>query len=66
MLTDDHFTTKALTVGLTFEDAIVMATLDVTDEMNQNFTAPQRELMLWHQKWAHCDIGRVQTLLATP
>jgi hypothetical protein len=22
--------------------------------------------MLWHQKWAHCDIGRVQTLLATP
>jgi hypothetical protein len=22
--------------------------------------------MLWHQKWAHCDLGRVQTLLATP
>jgi hypothetical protein len=22
--------------------------------------------MLWHQKWAHCDMGRVQTLLATP
>jgi hypothetical protein len=61
MLTDDHFTTKALTVGLTFEDATVMATLDVTDEMNQNLTAPQRELMLWHQKWAHCNIGRVQT-----
>jgi hypothetical protein len=49
MLTDDHFTTKALTVGLTFEDATVMATLDVTDEMNQNITAPQRELMLCHQ-----------------
>jgi hypothetical protein len=66
MLTDDHFTNKALTVGLTFEDATVMATLDVTDEMNQNLTAPQRELMLWHQKWAHYDIGRVQTLLANP
>jgi hypothetical protein len=66
MLTDDHFTTKALTVGLIFEDATVMATLDVTDEMNQNITAPQREMMLWHQKWAHCDIGRVQALLATP
>jgi hypothetical protein len=49
MLTDDHFTNKALTVGLTFEDATVMATIDVTDEMNQNLTAPQRELMLWHQ-----------------
>jgi hypothetical protein len=22
--------------------------------------------MLWHQKWAHCDLGRVQTLLAIP
>jgi hypothetical protein len=42
VLTDDHFTTKALTVGLTFEDATVMATLDVTDEMNQNITPSQR------------------------
>jgi hypothetical protein len=66
MLTDEHFTRKALTVGLTFEDAMVMATMDVTEEINQNLTAQQRELMLWHQKWAHCDLGRVQTLLATP
>jgi hypothetical protein len=64
MLTDEHFTRKALTVGLTFEDATVMATMDVTEEMNQNLTATQRELRLWHQKWAHCDLGRVQTLLA--
>jgi hypothetical protein len=49
MLTYEHFTRKALTVGLTFEDATVMATMDVTKEMNQNSTAPQRELMLWHQ-----------------
>jgi hypothetical protein len=66
MLTDNHFTNKALTVGLTFEDATVMDTLDVTDEMNHNLTSPQRELMLWYQKWAHLDIDRVQTLLATP
>jgi hypothetical protein len=66
MLTDEHFTRKALTVGLTFEDDTVMATMDVTEEINQNLTAQQRELMLWHQKWAHCDLGRVQTLLATP
>jgi hypothetical protein len=41
MLTDEHFTRKALTVGLTFEDATVMATMDVTKEMNQNLTAPR-------------------------
>jgi hypothetical protein len=66
MLTDEHFNRKELTVGLTFEDATVMATIDVIEKMNQNLTAPQRELMLWHQKRAHCDMGRVQTLLATP
>jgi hypothetical protein len=66
MLTDEHFTRKVLTVGLMFEDTTVMATMDVAKEMNQNLTAPQRELMLWHQKWAHCNLGRVQTLLATP
>jgi hypothetical protein len=66
MLNDEPFTKKALTVGLIFEDTTFMATLDVTDEMNQNLTAPQRELILWHKKWAHYDIGCVQTLLATP
>jgi hypothetical protein len=66
MLTDEHFTRKALTVGLTFEDATVMATMDVNEEMNQNLTSPQRELMFWNQKWAHCDLGRVQTFLAIP
>jgi hypothetical protein len=66
MLTDEHFTIKALTVGLTFEDTTVMATMDVTEETTQNLTAPQRELMLWHQKWAHCDLGLIQTLLAIP
>jgi hypothetical protein len=66
VITDEHFTKIALTVALTFEDETVMATLDVTDVMNQNTTAPQRDLMMWHQKWAHCDIARVQTLLATP
>jgi hypothetical protein len=34
MLTDEHFTRKALTVRLTFEDATVMATLFVKEEMN--------------------------------
>jgi hypothetical protein len=64
MLTEEHFNQKALTVGLTFEDATVMVSMDVSDEMNQNLTAPRMELLMWHQKWAHCDLGRVQTLLA--
>jgi hypothetical protein len=61
MLTDEHFTDKDLAVGLTFEDATVMTTFGVTDEMNQNITAPQNKLMLWHHQWAHCDLGQVQT-----
>jgi hypothetical protein len=65
VLTDEHFTSKAFTVGLLFEYATGMATLEVTDEMNHNLTAPQREMM-WYQKWAHCDMGCVQTLLVTP
>jgi hypothetical protein len=66
MLNDEHFTKKAVMVGLTFEDITVMATLDVTDEMNKNLTAPQRDLMLCNQKWSHCNIVHVQILLANP
>jgi hypothetical protein len=50
MLTDEHFTRKVLTVGLASEGATVVATMDVTEEMNQNITTPQIELMLWHQQ----------------
>jgi hypothetical protein len=66
MLTEEHFNQKALTVGLTFEYVTVMASMEVSEEMNQNLTAPQKELLMWHQKWADCDLGRVQTLLAKP
>jgi hypothetical protein len=66
MLTEEDFNQKALTVGLTFEAATVMASMDVSEEMNQNMTAPHRELLTWHHKWAHCDLGRVQTLLVKP
>jgi hypothetical protein len=40
MLIDEYFNRKALTVGLMFEDSTVVATMDVTEEMNQNLTAP--------------------------
>ena len=36
--------------------------LNVADEMNQNITAPQRELLLLHQKLGHADMARVQAL----
>jgi hypothetical protein len=52
MLTEEHFNEQSLTVGLTFEDATVMASMDVSHEMNQHLTAPHRELMMWHLKWA--------------
>jgi hypothetical protein len=41
-----------------------MVSMDVSEEMNHNLTAPKRELLMWHQKWKHCDLDRVQTLLA--
>jgi hypothetical protein len=53
VLTQEHFDQKALTAGLTFEDATVVASMDVSDEMNQNLTAPQRDRVMWHSKWAH-------------
>jgi hypothetical protein len=43
-----------------------MASMDISNEMNYNLTAPHRELMLWHHKWANCDTGHVQTLITMP
>jgi hypothetical protein len=57
-------------VGLAFEDTMVMVSMNISHEMNishdinQNLTAHQRDLMMWHQKWVHCDLGRVQTLIS--
>jgi hypothetical protein len=64
VLADEHVTGKALTVGLVFEDYTALVTVDVMEELNQNLIAHQRDLILWHHNWAHCDMGHVQTLLA--
>jgi hypothetical protein len=66
MLTEEHFNEHALTVGHTFEYATNRAYMDVSHDMNQNLKAHQRGLVMWHQKWAHCDLGRVQTLIVEP
>jgi hypothetical protein len=44
----------------------VSAYLLVADETNQNLTAPQRELLLWHHRLAHVNFQWVQWLAATP
>jgi hypothetical protein len=64
MITEEHLNDKASTVVLTCGVATVMASIDVSRKMNQKLTNPQKELMLWHLKWAHCDMGRVQILRA--
>jgi hypothetical protein len=60
-------------VGLTVHDAEflhsyerVSACLSVADETNQNLTASQRELLLWHHRLAHANLQWIQWLAATP
>jgi hypothetical protein len=54
MLTAKHFKQQTHLAGLSFEDAQMLGSLggllSVADENNQNLTAPQRELLLWHQR----------------
>ena len=56
-------------VGLTFEDACVLGDgfsartfLSVADETNQNLTASQKELLIWHWKLGHANFQWIQTL----
>jgi hypothetical protein len=73
-------TTKALNraskfIGLTFQDfqtsgldggGGLETLLSVADETNQNLTAAQKELLLWHQRWGHADIQLCQMYLSRP
>jgi hypothetical protein len=40
--------------------------MDVADSRNRNLTAPQQELMLWHCRFGHCAMSRVQSLFSQP
>jgi hypothetical protein len=73
MLTTRHFRKSKNVVGLPFQDETTLSDLNgmttfltVADERNQNLTASQRELLLWHQKLAHTDMQRIQALLRDP
>ena len=61
--------TTTRTVGLTFEDACVLGDgfsartfMSVADETNQNLTASQKELLIWHWKLGHANFQWIQTL----
>ena len=40
-----------------------MLLFNVSSETNQNLTAPQKELLGWHQKFGHCGFSWVQSLM---
>jgi hypothetical protein len=40
--------------------------LSIADETNQNLTASQKELLLWHWKLGHADFQWIQHLTSTP
>jgi hypothetical protein len=66
MLTSSHFNNPTTKVGLTFEDTNMLANLTLADEVNHNFSAAKKELLLWHWKLGHADTQRVQMMIRTP
>jgi hypothetical protein len=70
MLTKEH---SSQSIGLTYHDVksltdpfIVSSYVNVADETNQNLTASQKELLLWHWRFGHINLQWVQMLAATP
>ena len=69
MLTEKHFDRKIPDVSLGQTDMALLSTvtdwsgcLNVADDANVNLKPSQRELLLWHQKFNHCDMQRIQSL----
>ena len=69
MLTERHFDSKIPDVSLGKTDMAMLSTvtdwsgcLNVADDANVNLKPSQRELLLWHQKFNHCDMQRIQSL----
>ena len=61
---------QSTSVGFTFEDKASLSQLgetinmSVAHDMNQNLTAPQRELLTWHWKLGHANFQWIQRLAA--
>ena len=67
MLLDSHFAThdlhkSDLDIHVIKSLSDPSLALHVCDETNQNITQAQKELLLWHHKFAHCDMQRIQRL----
>jgi hypothetical protein len=63
MLTPWHFKRQDPFVGLTYQDVQTLSNLggisvllNVANKTNQNLTAVQKELLLWHHKLGHADM----------
>lgn len=61
--------TCAFQIGLSFEDACLLGDghsvrtfMSVANETNQNLTAAQRELLIWHWKLGHANFQWIQAL----
>jgi len=66
-------TSSMATAGLTFSDRqylsnppLLSSFLSVADETNQNITASQKELLLWHWKLGHAGFQWIQHLASIP
>lgn len=59
-------------MGLTFKDRALLfemghrAFMSVADEVNQNITASQKELLKWHWRLGHANFSWIQRLVLTP
>lgn len=69
ILTTDHFEDDkhGLVAGIQATEPIIacpnVVLMTVMQETNQNLTAAQKELLIWHQRLGHADMQRVQQLL---
>jgi catabolite regulation protein CreA len=71
LLTRQYFKHSANFVGLSYAHTQQLAGtnqmhtfMSVADEVNQNLTISQKELLLWHQRLSHADQQQIQQMLA--
>jgi hypothetical protein len=71
----DYDSTSHLPIGLAYNGkrspqdvplSFLQVNLCVTDEENQNLTPAQKLLMMWHYKFGHCNMAKVQSILRLP
>ena len=61
-----NFFSTSFCLPLTSEMPGTLTDFSILRRDNINLTVAQQELALWHQRWAHCDLARVQMILSKP